>query len=217
MAITRGDLKDKVLRLLNRSSTYNGAYTDEKMDDAIEDCLDYLSVEMAIANEGWNTKFFYYSPAAGDKEVTIDVDDIMLINQVRYLAGDEYIPLIYDQNRGGVNTTSSSGYTQFPSRYRIVENKIYFDPGLGEGGTNYLQVEATEYPDAIASDATNLPAHFDKAMQHFIKFRSASYLASSVGKFNKEWSSQEQQWYNQIIKIVNKRNNVEMTIREFNG
>lgn len=216
MSISRADLKARVLRILNRSSTYKGAYTDDKMNDAIEDCMDFISVDMAIENEGWNSAFYYADTAVGDRTVNIP-DDFMLINEVRYRVGDEYIPLRYDQDRGAVLAAGDSGYTQYPSRYRVVDNQIYFNPALSTGGEEYLQIEYTRYPDEIFSDLEEIPTHFDNAMLHFMKFRAASYLASTVGKFNKEWNGFEHQWYNQVIRIVAKRNNTEQFVREFEG
>ena len=214
--ITKGQLKAQILRMLNKTSKYKGAYTDEKLDDAIEDCMDYLSVEQGMANEGWRTKIQTFTTI--DSQISVEIpSDYMLINQVRYRVGDEFIPLVYDQDREYPQAAGDSAYTQFPSRYRIVDNAIYFNPALAQGGTDYLQVEYTSYPHLAKNDLDTIPGEFDKAMGHFIKFRAASYLASSVGKVQKEWVAFETQWYNQVLKIINKRNNVTQRIRDFEG
>lgn len=214
--ITKGQIKAKVLRLLNRSAKYKGAYTDEKLDDAIEDCMDYISTIQALANEGWNTRFKMFTTV--DSQYSVEIPpDWMLINQVRYKVGDSYIPLVYDQNRMGSQSAGDSGNTQFPSRYSVKDNQIFFNPPLGEGGTDFLQVEYAYYPSVVKNDLDTIGVQFDKAMQHFIKFRAASYLAATVSKPIKEWSGMENQWYNQIVSIVHRRNNVQQTIREFDG
>ncbi len=217
MAISRGELKAKILRILNRTSTNKGYYTDDKMNDAIEDGIDFITAEMHLAGEGWTNKITNLTTVAGQTMVKIP-PDMSLINVVRYKAGTEYIPLLYQEDRMTSATTSASGETQTPASYRIVDNHLYFNPGLTDGGTDILQIEATTYPKLISSDTADIPAFFDKSMMHYLKFRSCSYLGSGAGgRQMKEWADFEAQWYDKMMNIVYKRNNTVQFVAEFNG
>ena len=46
MPVSRGDLKGKILRLLMKSSEYPGFYTDDRINDAIDETMDYIAAEM---------------------------------------------------------------------------------------------------------------------------------------------------------------------------
>ena len=101
--ISRGELKARVLRFLNKTDRVRGFYSDGKLDDAIQEALDYVAVEMFQAGEGWLTKPFYFDTVAGQVSVTLPAN-IALIREVRYKVGDTYYPMLFDQqeDRGRV-------------------------------------------------------------------------------------------------------------------
>ena len=102
------------------------------------------------------------------------------IRVVRYQIGLSYIPLTYDDNIEGVVYTSAAGMTQFPSTWRIMEGRIYFNPALGVGGEKYLQIEYFSYPERFLTDGQQIPKEFDTSLQNFIKYRAASILAATA-------------------------------------
>lgn len=212
--ITRGEIAGKILRKLHKTAGYQGFYDDDKINDAIEDCMDFISTEMFLANEGWQTKLRHFTTVANTISVPL-TSDIILINAVRYLFAGEYLPLTYktDESRSQVQATNA--LTQYASRYRIIDNAIYFNPPLVEGGTDYLQVEYTSFPKRLQDNHDVIEGQFYKPMSNFIIWRSASQLVTGVGKAQPEWRRYEDQWHEKMLSIVVKRNNSPTTIQEF--
>lgn len=213
--LTRGELKGQVLRLLNKTSSFTGFYTDAKVNDAIQEAYDFVAVEMFQANEGWLTQIQYFDTAPG--QVTVPIPgSISMIREVRYKHGDVWVPMVYDDG------TDQASYgdlgdrsTQYPIIYRIVDNKFYFDPHLAEGGSRYLQVESTNYPAWLLNDMDQIEPQFGRACMHFMKYKVASVLAASLEKPFIPWAQQESQWFQKMLITVNKRINKPIRIREF--
>ena len=216
MSISRGELKGQILRVLQKDGGYQGFYTDEKLNDAIQDCMDYIAVEMFLAGEGWLRKIITLDSQSGFPTVDLPAH-VAMIDEVRYLVGNRYIPLVYDDATLAAQFQPAAGVTQFPSRYRIVDQKIYFNPAPGQGGADYVQVEYATYPPILVADGQLLNTEFDRAMVHFIKWRASSLLASSVGKYQKEWGDHEAEWKERMVMIVNKRTKSPIFFREFSG
>lgn len=216
MTITRGELKGQILRVLQKDGGYQGFYTDEKLNDAIQDCIDHIAIEMFRAGDGWLTKIDFLDSQSGFPTVNLPQHMIM-IQEVRYLVANRYIPLIYDDATLESQYTKDSGATQFPSRYRIVDQKIYFNPPPAEGGPNFVQVEYCTYPLSMVADSQLMPQEFHRAMFNYIKWRSASQLASSTGKGMKEWERYENEWYQNMVDMTNRRTKSPIYYREFEG
>ena len=217
MAVSVAELEGRVLRLLQKSAGYQGFFSPEKVRDAVQESFDMVATKMFDAATGaWQIKLRLWDTVAG--QGTIDIpDDVAQIRVCRYLVGTTYVPLQYDEGIENVTYGPTAGYTQFPSRYRILENKIYFNPVLGVGGTQNFQMEYSSYPERLVADGQPIPAGFDVAMQHYIKYRSASILANSIGKANVEWTNYEGEWFNAMMIVVNKRINSCQYVREFEG
>jgi hypothetical protein len=50
-----------------------------------------------------------------------------------------------------------------------------------------------------------------------VKYRTASILASDIGKMNKEWQRYEDEWFDRMLVMVNKRVDSCNYIRNFEG
>ena len=214
MPISRGELKGQILRLLMKTPQYPGFYQPETIDDAITEALDFVSAEMFLANEGWQTKIMYIDTQAGQLSVDIP-EGAAMIQMIRYKFATYYQPMVYDDGSGATDYAADSGVRPWGYRYRIVDNAIYFNPPMAEGGEKYLQLEYMGYPKRLQSDADFLESHFDYSMQHFMKYKAASILAASLEKFVVPWGAQETQWYNKMMDIVVKRNLQATQIKEF--
>lgn len=212
--ITRGEIAGKILRKLHKTAGFQGFYDDAKIDDAIEDCMDFIATRMFRVNEGWQTKLRYFTTVANQTNIPLP-PDIVLINAVRYLFAGEYLPLVYrtDERRSQVQATT--GLTQYATRYRIIDNQLYFNPPLVEGGTDFIQVEYTSFPKRVQDDQDVLEAQFAKPMSNFIVWRAASQLVSGVGKANPEWERFERQWEGEVQAILETRNTQPVSIQEF--
>jgi hypothetical protein len=216
MPMSRGELKGKVLRLLMKTAQYPGFYKDETINDAIDEAMDFVATEMFIADEGWQAKIMPFDTVAGQIKVDLP-EGFAMIKEVRYLYADLYIPMVYDDGSKEVQYANDSGVRQWAYSYRIVDNAIWFNPPMADGGTDYLQIEYMGYPKKMQSDSDFMESHFDNAMQHFMKYRVASILAASIEKFVVPWAGLEQDWFKKMRDIVVKRNMQATAIKEFAG
>lgn len=214
--MSRGEIKGQVLRLLMKTANKPGFYTPETTDEAIQEAMDFVATNMFIAGEGWQTKIQHFTTEAGQVKVDLP-EGFAMIKEVRYLYADLYVPMVYDDANKQLQYANSSGVRQWAYAYRIVDNAIYFNPPMADGGTNYLQVEYMGYPKYLQSDTDYLDKHFDRAMCHYIKYKAASILASSIEKFVVPWAAHERDWFKQMQDIIVKRNMQATAIQEFAG
>lgn len=214
MSFTRGQVKDQILSLLTKNVGASGFYTDAKINYVIQECLDFIAVEMFIGGNGWLNELAYIDTVAGVFQYSLPAS-VAMIQELRYLIGNRYLPVIYDDANIAAQIDTSTGVTQFPSRYRIVGNQIYFNPPPAAVGPAYIQIEYNRYPATLATDGDTVEPQFDNCLIHYVVYRSASILASQAGKPIKEWEKFEDQWYGQMLKVVNKRIKNPVQIKEF--
>lgn len=214
--ITRAMIKGEIYEKLNKSAATKGFYTDTKVNLAIQECVDYIAGKMFLQDEGWLHKLKNFDTSANLVSFPIPPDMAMVV-EVRYLVGNIYIPLIYDQDFGNSQWAQSSGVVQFPSKYRMVDNTFYFNPPIGVGGAKNLQIEYMAYPKRLQNDSDFLASQFDRSMYYYIIYRSCSVLAGNIAQFGKAWSEQEYQWFEQMLNIISKRNMQTTPIQEFQG
>lgn len=212
MSITLGQLKFDVLTLVNKTAAVKGFYTDAKMEMGFRDAQAMIATEMFIAGQGWQDKVRTIPVEAG--AVSVDVPkDMTFINQVRYLFGEVWQPMTYDNMRQAPQLQPGTGINIVPWTYRILNGAFWFNPALSEASE--IQVEYTTYLRGQQSNADALPANFDTSMIQFLIYHCASFCVASVGKPEPEWERWENYWYSQMRTIIFKRNNQLAYIREF--
>jgi hypothetical protein len=214
MALTLTQLRAKVRNLLNRLDSYTGFYTDAKTDDALNESLDYVSARMMQEGEGWQQVVGFLSTTSGVASYALP-SACSIITAVRYLYGDMYVPLIYDDQSSTSQTSSTSQLSQYPSTFRIVGNSIYFNPVPASVGTNYLQLEYTAYPAELVSGSDTLGLEFDRALARYVVYRAAGILLAQTGKAQPDWALYEQQWYSMMETIISKRTRLDTHIGMF--
>ncbi len=213
MTTSRGQLKGTVLRFLNKTDRVRGFYSDAKLDDAIQEALDYVAVEMFVAGDGWLTKLMYFNTTNNLSSLTLP-GNVALIREVRYKVGDTYYPLTYNDQSDQISTLGS-GEVQRAATWRLVGRDIVFDPQLSEGGERYLQIECVTYPAMLVDDSDIVDPQFDRAMLHYVKYKICSVLAGSLEKEVRTWSQEESEWFEKMQTVVNRRNLKSTRIREF--
>jgi len=216
MATTRLQLKTQILNLLNKTSATVGFFSDAKVNDAIQDCLDFISLEMFMGGDGFLRKIVNLTSTAGSNTVSLP-SSIAIIYEVRYLQGERYIPIPY---RDGLELSEPLAVDDdigFPASYRIIDNKLYFSPTPSETGAGYVQVEHAAYPAVLSSDTSNIDSEFGRAMIQYAKWRCASILASQVGKTYKDWQKYEDEWNVKMLQNVNLRIRGPSYVQEFPG
>lgn len=213
---TRAQLAFQVYQRLNKSSATPGFYTEEKVNGALQEALDYVGVKMMLADNGFLKKLDYLDVQAN--QITIPIPPHMdMIEEVRYLVGNVYIPLAYDSQWKVPQWSVTSGATNLPASYRIVDNRFYFNPPLGVGGTDFLQVEYQSYPSIMRNDNQQIDPQFDRAMTYYLVYRACSILASAMGSTVKPWETEEAVWLNAMQQIVQNRNKQPHPINDFAG
>ena len=216
---SRGDIKNQVLRLLNKTSLSKGFFTDDKLNDGIQDALDYIETKMMMAGEGWNNVIEFQDVTPGDQFKTLPTGTVML-NALMYRVGDVYVPLHYDTDEFQLQTAQDSGQTQYPGSYRVVDNQVYFNPPLAQGGTAYLRYEITRFSNEIGDDVTDYDSiKFNRAFLNFVKYWAATYVASTANldNFSIPWKEYQDKWEFTVQQIISKRNYQTQYIREFEG
>lgn len=213
--ITRAELKGVILRKLNKTANHPGFYGDDKINDAIQEAMDYVAAEMFMADEGWQTKIWTIPVPARATSIEMP-EDLAMVKNVRALVGDVYVPLVYDAAWEGVQQDpAASVATQWGSVYRINDNALYFNPPMDQGGK--LLIDGFSYGAVLANDLDPLPRSFDRCMRHFIAYKACSIMASSIEKMSRPWAKEEDDWRQKMVDIVNKRNRQTTTIREFDS
>jgi hypothetical protein len=217
MAVTLNDIKSEVLLLLQKSQNYQGFFSDDKIYSAIRESYDYLQTHLLDAAGGlWQTNVVYFDTVSNQTDQAIP-DYVIMIKEIRYKIINQYIPLYYDARYETREFSADSGVTQFPNRYGILNNKIHFNPAIGVGGPQYLMLEYFGLTTDVSSLDSSLQSYCHRIFQHYIKYRSASILASSIGKFNKEWERLENEWYDAMLKSANKRIMSTNYVKDFEG
>lgn len=217
MSLTRGDIKTKILTLVNKNSGYQGFMTDEKINDAIEDCLDYIAMHMFEAGEGWFNRFESVTVPAGTFYVDLPTG-CAIVNAVRYLIGSTYVDLKYDDRSKQPVVKDTGQLTQYPTTYSLVNgNQIFLNPAPSITGTDQMQIEYTKYPDRLTSDLQTIDTQFSLGLLQFVKWRAASILMTSVGKPVSDWRDYEAQWFDRMKAEVSKRNRQSYFIKDFDS
>ncbi len=213
---TRAYVAYQVYSRLNKSPLTPGFFTREKVNNAIQESMDYVATKMMMADQGFLKKIDYLDVTAN--QITIPVPPhIDLIEEVRYLVGNVYIPLAYDSQFNIPQWSIQSGATNMPASYRIVDNQLYFNPPLGVGGPNYIQIEYQRYPSIMRNDTQQIDPQFDRAMIYYITYRTCSILSSAMGQDTKSWVVEEGLWFKAMTDIVQNRNKQPTAIRDFAG
>jgi len=215
--LSRGQLKGKIWRYLGKTASQPGFYTSEKVDEAIEEGLNYIAVEMFKAGEGWLTSYEYYDTISGQAALPLD-GNVGLIRQVRYSGTNGvYLPMTYFDNTESASAPSSgnSGVTQGASTYRLLGNQMVFDPPLAMGGPKYLQLEVVSYPKRVQTDSQIIDPQFDMCALEFLKYKVCSILAGSIEKTIITWVDQEMKWEDKLLTILNRRVMSSVRIKDF--
>lgn len=211
--LSRGELRGRVLRFLNKTPSLPGYYSEEKVNDAIQEALNYIAVEMFLAGEGWNTKYIYFDTIGGQTSVDIP-GNVALIREVRYRVADVYAAIPYDDQEGGFSYIGTGVQQAFGYRYRILGRQIVFDPPLSEGGYRYLQIEAVYYPPVLLDDNEIIDPQFDAACCEYLKYKVSSILASSIEKEFIAWAKEEAMWEEKMKAVITRRTLASVPIRE---
>jgi hypothetical protein len=213
MSVTLLDLETKVLSLLQKTAGYQGFYTTAKLVEAINDSLDYISARMMQEGNGWMQNIGYITTVANTDSYTLPTG-CAIIRTVRFLINEVYVPITLDsQERDAF--VKSDVQTQVPCRYRLLGNKIFFNPLPAIVGTNTVQIEYTSYPTELANSNDVVDPQFERGLVHYLKYRCASILTSQNGKPNPDWVRYENEWYKVMEGIITRRNSGPQFIREF--
>jgi hypothetical protein len=209
---TYGEIKRSVLQLAQKNPAYQGYFTDDKIQDAVNEGFDYIAVDMFQAGEGWLREQRYLDWTANTRVVEIP-SDVAIINAIRWKNGDVYYPLKYDAADSTLQSVKGEG-TGEPQTFRIIQNKIFLNPEPSSFGTAKIELEFSRYPTRLVGELQTTMPDFDNAMMHWIKYYAANTLIGASGKTS-PFRQNEVMWYEQMRKVVDLRNRVKRVVADF--
>lgn len=213
---SRGQVKYEIYQRLNKDPSTRGFYSDTKCESAITESVDWIGTEMLIADDGWLKKVDIFDTPAS--MTTFELHrNMSMISQVLALVGNVYVPLMYDSQFDMSQWSPASGAVQFPSRYRIVDNRLYFNPPIATGGAGFLQIEYLSMPKIMRDDTDKLEPFFDRYCIWFMVYNSMSIMAESMRQYSQPWAARGQAWYARMVELLNKRVLQSVPIVEFEG
>ena len=213
---TRLTIKGKVLRIINKSSTYAGFHTDAHVNDVIQDAIDHIASQSFMAGEGWFKTIGYLDTVALVPTVTLP-DGCVVIDDIRYKVNNTYISIPFGDGDNVPQDASGTALQQYPTYVRLVGNTLYFNPLPSEVGTSYIQIEYYGFPTELVADGTSLSAQFDRSMERYITWRAASQLMAMAGRPNRDWERYENEWLFNVQQVLAKRTRQTMYVGNFDG
>ncbi len=214
MALSLASLKTKILNILQKETSYQGFYTDSKLEQGINESMDYIAARaMHEMGEGWFQELTYITTTAATASYALP-SGTALVREVRYLSGDVYIPLrpIEAVDEAWLPTDVQ---VAFPWRYELIGGSIVFNPVPSIVGTNYLQLKVTKFPTALATGTDTLPTQFTNALEWYLIYRTASLLVMAVGNPSPEWQQKEGEWYNVMESMITARIKKPKFVKDF--
>lgn len=213
-AITLLDLKKKVLNHLQKESSYQGFFTDEKLNQAINESIDFAESIMFYEGGGWNREIIDIANSANVTNVALP-DNIAVLDRILYKNSDgDYYPLVYseakDEGSEITNTTAQ------PYRVSLMKQTLYFDPKIEAAGTNNIRIYCRTTSQNLTTDASILDPQFNKSIVNYVCFRAAGQLADVCGLGPSYFRSREDEWYGALLRIVGQKNRTVTRVREFN-
>ena len=219
MAITRLELQTSIYEILSKEPTAYGLLTPTKVNNMIQDCMDFIASKMMKTNAAWLIQIAYANITANTATVNLPTG-LTVINFVKKLSGSNsttYEPLpFFENNSGSTDTTavsSAAGGAQF---YRLVNNQIYLEPTPAETLTNGLMIEYVKFPTLLAADGTAIDGDFDnRCFTNYMKWRAASQLYALASESQPPWKQYEMEWYDICVALISKRIRMPSTIKSF--
>jgi hypothetical protein len=213
MAVALSTLEANVLQLLSKQNTYQGFYSDDQIKFAVNDSLDYVYANMMFNGEGWLTTIGTLDTVADTATVALPTDTVV-IHQVRYLHGDVFVPLQYDDDFDRYQY-SGDQETVYPTTYRLVGTDIYFNPIPSVVGTDHVQIEYSTFPVELDMDADLASAQITRGLQRFVTYRAASICLTTTDRANSPWKEYEIQWWQYLQDLLSKRIRAPQPIKDF--
>lgn len=213
MAVALSTLKTDVLTLLSKQSTYQGYYSDEQVELAINDSLDYVYANMMFNGEGWLVTIGKLTTVAGTETVALPTGAVV-VHQVRYLVNDVYTPLVYDDSFDRAQFQTSIE-TVYPTTYRLVGDNLFFNPVPSAVGTDYVQIEYSAFPTELADPSDTTSQQITRGLRRFITYRAASICRTTTDRPNSSWKEYEIQWWQYLQDLLSKRIRAPQPIKDF--
>jgi len=204
VALSLASLKTRILNILQKETTYQGFYTNSKLDQGINESMDYVAARaMHEMGEGWFQDLAYITTVANTPGYDLPTGTA-LVREVRYLSGNVYIPLSPIE---AVDEAWAVGGVPggIPSRYELIGGQIVFNPAPSIVGVNHLQLKVTKFPTSLVASGDLLPAQFSNALEWYLIYRTASLLVMAVGNPDPEWQQKESEWYRVMESMITAR------------
>ena len=215
MATTLAELSADILEILQKTSAYQGYFTEAKVTAAINDSLDYIAGKMQLADRGWLRSLETLDVVAGVNTVTLPAGTVMLHGVWFATDGLDYGPLKYLTLERQPIYKNDSGGIGAPTTYSVHGNDLFFNPAPGISQTGAVKVMVTKFPDLLQAQGDAISSQFDRGLINYAKWRSASILGSLVENANPAWRITEREWEDQILQTIPRKVSTQKVIQGF--
>lgn len=208
MATTRLSLQNSIYSILQKTPTAYGLLTPAKVNEAIQDALDFISTLMNNSSSAWLAKETKLNIVGATPSITLPTDCV-LINFVKKLQfGTQYCPIEYDESANVTTDTTAQNTANYTPTWKLVDSKLYLEPTPADNLTNGILLNYLAAPVALAADnsTVNLSIDYPVFIQ-FAKWRAASILWSMTHDqaMQPPWAETEGVWLQMVRKAITKR------------
>lgn len=214
MAVAYNDLKTDILQLLSKDSSYQGFYTDSKIEFAINDSLDYIYANMMFNGEGWQTTITTLDTVANTETVALPAGCVV-VHQVWYLTGDVWTPLNYDSSVDRTQYKTDSGIP-YPSTFAVEGVNLFFNPVPTNVGTDTIRLKYSSFPSLLTA-GNSTDAQVTRGLRRYVAYRSASLLLTTTDQSVSPWKEYEVQWWQYLQDLLSRRVKSPQFIHSFRG
>ena len=209
MALTRLQMQTAIYEILQKEATAYGLLTPTKVNNTIQDSLDWIAATMLTANSMWQQKIVLLNMVANTPAVAIPTD-CAIINFVKKMSATDnttYVELEYKEtNKETINTTPIENGQSNTQSYMIINNALYLEPTPLNNLVGGIRLSYLAYPADLAGDATTIDGDLSgKPFLQLCKWRSALTLYQMSNEGTPPWSERYDEWYTICLKLIGKR------------
>lgn len=208
MATTRLILQTKIYNILQKTATAYGLLSPDKVNDAIQDALDFTSTLMNNSSSVWLSKQTRLNIVGNDPTITLPADCV-IINFVKKLAfGTQYVPLKYDESANVTTDTNTQNTANYTPTYRIVSGELFLEPTPADSLANGILLDYVACPAALTADGSTVDVSVDyPVFTQFVKWRAASILWNTLHDqaMSPPWAETEGIWFKEVKRTISRR------------
>lgn len=208
MATTRLILQTKIYNILQKTATAYGLLSPDKVNDAIQDALDFTATLMNNSSSVWLSKQVKLNILANDPTITLPTDCV-IINYVKKLQfGTQYVPLTYDESANVTTDTNAQNTANYTPTFRFVSGELFLEPTPADALANGILLDYVACPAVLSGDSSAVDISMDyPVFMQFVKWRAASILWNTLHDqaASPPWAETEGIWFKEVKRTIARR------------